>query len=130
MTYFDVSGNVGRVTKREYNGKKVTYISVASVSFYKGKTYTTWINNVAFYGPMADVVSDIVTAGAKIRVSGVITTKIKNKIEHVFFIGEKFELQTYNEEKRQERLQQQAVNNLPDDEDVYASPESGDDLPY
>lgn len=129
-TYFNVTGNIGRVTKKVFKGdKKVTFISIASVSFYAGKPKTTWINNIAFYGTLADVVDKVVSAGVKIYVSGTISTSKKGNTESVFFIGEKFEVLSFNEERRNERMQQQAVDNLPDDEDMYASG-GEDDLMY
>lgn len=134
MTYFDITGNIGRVTKKLHKGdKKATYISIASSSFYNKKTTTTWINNIVFFGTMADVVANKVSIGFKIRVSGTISTKRTGKNETVFFVGEKFELQVTAEEQRADRAQQQAVSDLPDGEDVYMSgdTEEGEgDLPY
>lgn len=130
MTYFDISGTVGKVVRKEYNGKKTTFLSVASVSFYKSKAQTTWINNITFFGTMADVVGNTVLAGLKIRVSGAISTSNKGGKERIFFVGEKFELLTFSEERKKERLQQQAVDNLPDAEDMYPSGGGQDDLPY
>lgn len=131
MTYFDISGNVGRVVKKIFKGdKKVTFISVASVSFYNKESKTTWINNIAFYGTLADVVANIVTAGVKIRVSGIISVGKKGNTESVFFVGEKFEIQAFNEERRNKKSQEQAVNNLPDDEDMYLSGGGDKDMMY
>ena len=132
-TYFSVVGNVGRVTKKVFKSeKRVTFLSVASVSFYNKQSHTTWVNNIAFYGTLADVVANIVTAGVKIYVSGTIATNRKGKDESVFFVGDKFEILSFNEARRNEKLQQQAVDNLPDAEDMYASPEEDGegDLPY
>ena len=131
-TYFCVTGNVGRVTKKIFKGdKKVTFLSVASVSFYNKQSKTTWINNIAFYGTLADVVANIVTAGVKIYVSGTINTSRKAQSESIFFVADKFEVLSFAEERRNEKLQQQAVDNLPDAEDMYASPEEDEsDLPY
>jgi single-stranded DNA-binding protein len=129
MIAFHITGNVGRVTKKIYDGKSVTYLSVASVSFYNKKSHTTWVNNIAFYGALADVVSNIVTSGLKIYISGTINTAIKNKSQVVYFTAEKFELMSFSEERQNERLQKQAVDNLPDDEEMYPS-HGGDDLPY
>lgn len=129
---FTVVGHVGRVTKKTYKGdKKVTFISVASVSFYNKQPRTTWINNVAFYGTLADVVENIVGTGTKIFVSGTISTSRKGKEENVFFIGEKFEVLSFSEDRKNERLQQQAVDNLPEAEDMYTSgPDDDLDVPY
>ncbi|MBN2661569.1 MAG: single-stranded DNA-binding protein [Tannerellaceae bacterium] len=129
MTYFDISGTVGKVIKKEYNGKKTTFVSVASVGFYKGKATTTWVNNITFFSTLADVTANTISPGLKVRISGQINTSQKGGKERVFFVGEKFELLTFSEEKRQERLQQQAVDNLPDAEDMYTSG-GQDDLPY
>lgn len=132
MTYFDVTGNVGRVTKKLHKGdKKATYISIASSSFYNKKTITTWVNNIVFFGTMADVVENKVSVGVKIRVSGTISVKKMGNKDTVYFVGEKFELQVTSEEQRTDRAQKQAVSDLPDGEDVYMSGgEEEQDLPY
>ena len=133
ITYFNLVGNVGRLTIKEVKTGVATYISVATSEYYNNKFHSQWINNIVAYGPVGKLIADRVTPGNKLYVSGTIKTYKKGKFDIVNFVIRDFRIINQTEEQKNEWLQKRQMENLPDDEDMYNAPPSDTDennMPY
>ena len=131
LAEFKVIGYVGKITLRQTkSGGTSVYISLAITDFYKGKTFTNWINNLVFNGKLGELAQKLCEPGTLVYAAGSIKYMKNKDGANQYFVASTIRVLKRSEAQEKQKMAESHAAPI-NDEDVYDSPEeAADPLPY